>query len=74
MGNYDNIVDYMYFACIKTKEFVLKKIILFNTNLYNFTTAYYQKKNKRLPRCYGAPGLWHTTKIHQYHRIISTNQ
>ena len=22
MGNYDSIVDYMYFACIKTKEFV----------------------------------------------------
>lgn len=45
-------------SCIKTKELCqLKKIILFNTNLYNFTTAYYQKKNKRLPRCYGAPGL-----------------
>ena len=51
------IVDYTYFAYIKTKEFVLKKIILFNTNLYNLTTAYYQKKNKRLPGCYAAPGL-----------------
>ena len=65
----------MYFAYTKTKELALKKNILFNTNLYNFTTAlYYQKNNKCLPRCYGAAGLWHTTKIHQYHRIISINQ
>ena len=36
----------MYFAYIKTKELALKKNILFNTNLYNFTTAlYYQKNN-----------------------------
>ena len=57
MGNYDSIVDYMYFAYIKTKELVLREIILFNTKLYNFATAYYQKNNRRLPGCYGAPGL-----------------
>ena len=51
------IVDYTYFAYIKTKELVLREIILFNTKLYNFATAYYQKNNRRLPRCYGAPGL-----------------